>query len=249
MGVKHLALIQSTNRTDASGKAVANKILLALPEIEYSLIRPDLEYFALPRHHTLHEPNEILKFVYFPNGGMFSLVVVTENGRSVEAGIVGKEGIVGLTSTVGLTRSPLRDVVQIAVDGFRVAVVVLQDALRSAPQLHMMLSRYSVLHGLQVSQTAACNRLHDTQQRLSRWLLMTQDRVDSETLRITHDFLATMLGTDRPSVTLAARRLQNKQLIEYSRGSVKILDRKKLEKCACECYGVIQRFNDDLGLK
>jgi CRP-like cAMP-binding protein len=112
-----------------------------------------------------------------------------------------------------------------------------------------MLSRYAVVQGMQVAQTAACNRLHDIKQRLARWLLMSQDRVDSESLPISHDFLATMLGTDRLSVTLAAGILQKKKLIEYTRGAVKILNRKKLEASACECYGTTQQYNGELGLK
>jgi CRP-like cAMP-binding protein len=102
---------------------------------------------------------------------------------------------------------------------------------------------------MQVAQTAACNRLHDIKQRLARWLLMTQDRVDSESLPITHDFLATMLGTDRPSVSSAAGILQRDQLIEYTRGAVKIVNRNKLEDSACECYGITQQYNGQLGLK
>ena len=105
------------------------------------------------------------------------------------------------------------------------------------------------IRGMQVAQTAACNRLHDIEERLARWLLMTQDRVDSGALPITHDFLATMLGTDRSSVSLAAGVLQKKKLIEYTRGAVKIVNRKKLEDSACECYEVIQRFDGELGLK
>jgi len=112
-----------------------------------------------------------------------------------------------------------------------------------------MLSRYAVVRGMQVAQTAACNRLHDIEQRLARWLLMTQDRVDSGSLPITHDFLATMLGTDRPTVSLAAGVLQKKKLIEYTRGAVKIVNRKKLEDSACECYGVIRQYDGELGLK
>jgi CRP-like cAMP-binding protein len=112
-----------------------------------------------------------------------------------------------------------------------------------------MLSRYAIVQGMQVAQTAACNRLHDVKQRLARWLLMTQDRVDSESLPITHDFLATMLGTDRPSVSVAAGVLQRKKLIEYTRGAVKIVNRKKLEDCTCECYGITQQYNGELGLK
>jgi CRP-like cAMP-binding protein len=112
----------------------------------------------------------------------------------------------------------------------------------------MTLSRYAVVQGIQVAQTAACNRLHDLEQRLARWLLMAQDRVASASLFITHDFLATMLGTDRPSVSLAAGVLQKKRNIEYSRGAVKILNRRKLENSACECYAVIQQFSAAVGL-
>ena len=139
--------------------------------------------------------------------------------------------------------------VQITGDGFRVKVALLQDVLASSPRLQLMLSRYAVVQGMQVAQTAACNRLHDIKQRLARWLLMSQDRVDSESLPISHDFLATMLGTDRLSVTLAAGILQKKKLIEYTRGAVKILNRKKLEASACECYGTTQQYNGELGLK
>jgi CRP-like cAMP-binding protein len=113
----------------------------------------------------------------------------------------------------------------------------------------MILNRYAAIRGMQVAQTAACNRPHEIRQRLARWLLMTQDRVDSETLPISHDFLATMLGTDRPTVTLAARVLQNSGLIEYTRGAVKIVNRKKLEDSACECYGVIRQYDGELGMR
>jgi CRP-like cAMP-binding protein len=112
-----------------------------------------------------------------------------------------------------------------------------------------MLNRHAGLQGMQVAQTAACNRLHDIEQRLSRWLLMTQDRVHSGVLPITHDFIATMMGTDRSTVSLAALVLQKKGIIDYVRGAVKIVNRRKLEKSACECYDVIQGFENDLGLR
>jgi CRP-like cAMP-binding protein len=222
---------------------------LAIPDSEYLCVREHLEFVELPQHHVLHEPDESLHFVYFPNGGLLSLVVVMESGETVEAGIVGKEGIAGIPSAVGLRRNPFREVVQISGDGFRIRVDVLQYTLQLSPRLQMMISRYIALHCLQVSQTAACNRLHGAEQRLARWLLMTQDRVDSAMLSITHDFLATMLGTDRPTISLAAGILQKKKLIEYPRGTVKILNREKLERSACECYGIIQQLNGDLGLK
>jgi CRP-like cAMP-binding protein len=125
----------------------------------------------------------------------------------------------------------------------------LERVLRSAPQLQMILSRHSGLQGMQVAQTAACNRLHDIQQRLSRWLLMTQDRVNLAVLPITHDFVATMMGTDRSTVSLAASELQKKGIIEYIRGAVKVVNRRKLQNTACECYDVIRQFEDDLGLR
>jgi CRP-like cAMP-binding protein len=140
-------------------------------------------------------------------------------------------------------------VVQVTGDGFRIKVGALQNTLKSAPHLQMVLNRYAAIRGMQVAQTAACNRLHDIKQRLARWLLMTQDRVDLEALPITHDFLATMLGTDRPTVSLAAGVLQKRGLVEYTRGAVKIVNRKKLEGSACECYGVIRQYDGDLGLK
>jgi CRP-like cAMP-binding protein len=241
--------VQSGERTNIEGKPVSNKILLALSDSEYLSVRAHLEFVELPPHHILHEPNESLHFVYFPNGGLLSLVVVMESGVTVEVGIVGREGIAGIPSAVGLRRNPFREVVQVAGNGFKIKVEVLQDILRSTPQLQVMLSRYIVLHTLQVSQTAACNRLHSAEQRLARWLLMTQDRVDFAVLSITHEFLATMLGTDRPTISLAAGILQKKKLIEYPRGAVKILNRAKLERSACECYGIIQQLNGDLGLK
>ena len=249
MARKAVQSMQSGERTNMAGKPVSNKILLALPDSEYLSVRRHLDFVELPQHRVLHEPNESLRFVYFPNGGLVSLVIVMESGETVEAGIVGKEGIAGIPSAVGLRRNPFREVVQIAGDGFRIKADVLQHALESSPQLQMALSRYTVLHYLQVSQTAACNRLHSAEQRLARWLLMAQDRVDSGVLSITHDFLATMLGTDRPTITLAAGILQKKKLIEYPRGAVKILNRTKLERAACECYGIIQQLNGELGLK
>ena len=240
---------QPSERTNTAGKQVSNKILLAISDSDYGALRPHLEYVSLPNHLVLHEAGGKLEFAHFLNRGLISLVVVMKDGKTAEAGIVGNEGFTGTLAAVGLSRSPLQGVVQITGDGFRVAVAALQNTLASAPHLQLILSRYGAIRGMQVAQTAACNRLHDIEQRLARWLLMTQDRVDSGSLPITHDFLATMLGTDRPSVTLAAGVLQKKKLIEYTRGAVKIVNRKKLEDSACECYGVIQQYDGELGLK
>jgi CRP-like cAMP-binding protein len=241
--------VQSGERTNAAGKPVGNKILLSISDSEYSSLRPHMEYVRLPNHLVLHEAGARLEFGYFPNRGLISLVVVMRDGKTAEAGVVGNEGFTGTAAVVGLSRGPLRAVIQVTGDGFRVKVGALQRTLESAPQLQALLNRYAAIRGMQLAQTAACNRLHDIKQRLARWLLMTQDRVDSGALPITHDFLATMLGTDRPTVSLAAGVLQKKGLIEYTRGAVKIVNRKKLEDSACECYGVIRQYDGELGLK
>jgi CRP-like cAMP-binding protein len=162
---------------------------------------------------------------------------------------LGKEGFTGIPATVGVSRSPLQVIVQISGDGFRMQMGVLQVILESVQTLQWFLNRYAILQGVQVDQTAACNRLHDIEQRLARWLLMSQDRIDSVLLPITHDFLATMLGTNRSSVSLAAAVLQRKKAIKYLHGSVTIVNRKKLESCACECYGTMRQYNGQLGLK
>src|ERR1700688_2615289 len=246
---KVLQVVQSGERTNTDGKPVGNKILLSISDSDYKLLRPNLEYVNLPNHLVLHEGSGKLEFAYFPNRGLISLVVVMKNGKTAEAGIVGNEGFTGTLAAVGLSRSPLQAVVQITGDGFRVEVGALQNTLESAPHLQVMLNRYALVRGMQVAQTAACNRLHDIEQRLARWLLMTQDRMDSGSLPITHDFVATMLGTDRPTVSLAAGVLQRKGLIEYTRGAVRIVNRKKLEDSACECYAVIRQYDGELGMK
>ena len=249
MSGRNFRVVQAGERTSVDGKPVKNKVLLAIPDNEYKLVRPALTYVELPSHLSLHEPAQDIEFVYFPNRGMVSQVVVTKDGRTVEVGVVGNEGYVGAGLAAGLSRSPVREIVQIAGDGFRMMGNALQRILRSAPQLQMILNRHTGLQGMQVAQTAACNRLHNIQQRLSRWLLMTQDRVDSGMLPITHDFVATMMGTDRSTVSLAASAMEKNGIIEYMRGAVKIVNRRKLEKSACECYGVIHQFEDDLGLR
>lgn len=239
----------SGERTNADGKPVRNRILLSIPPREFRAIRPYLEFVSLRHHAVLHEPTRRLLHAYFPNGGLISMVVATEDGRMVEAGVVGHEGVAGVPVAFDLPRCPLRQVVQISGDALRITAGGLQNVLKSTPQFQITLARYGILQGMHVAQTAACNRLHGVSQRLARWLLMAQDRVDSGTLPITHDFLATMLGTDRPSVTLAAGALQKKNAIRYMRGIVQVLNRKRLESSACECYRVIQQFNGDLRLK
>lgn len=244
-----LATLAPGSRSDGAGKAVRNVILLTIPNKEYNLLRPHLEPVDLPQYDILEEPGEKIDFTYFLNEGMTSLVALSRDGRSVEVGIVGKEGMVGMSLIAGLRHGTFRAIMQMAGCGVRVRAEVFQDVLLSAPALRTELSRFALMHGMQVAQIAACNRLHEVEQRLARWLLMCQDRFDCQLLPLTHEFLAQMLGTGRPSVSLAAGSLEDAGLIENLRGTVKILNRKSLEEAACECYGVIQHFNSALGLK
>ena len=237
------------SRTDVAGKPVSNVILLSLPDDEYGMIRPYLEPVELPQYDIVHEPGEKIDFAYFLNDGMMSLVALNHDGRSVEVGIVGKEGMVGMSLMMRLRRGIFRSIMQITGSGLRIKAKAFQDVLHNAPRLQAELCHFALMHGMQVAQLAACNRLHEVDQRLVRWLLMCQDRVDFQSLPLTHDFLAQMLGTGRPSVSLAAADLENAGLIENQRGTVKVLNRKSLEDAACECYGVIQHFNGGLGLK
>jgi CRP-like cAMP-binding protein len=220
--------------------ALRNRLLSSLPTREFKNLRPFLEACELAQHDVLHESTSKQQFVYFPCSGLVSLVVSTEDGSTVETGMVGREGLAGLASVVGVGRSPLRQVVQIAGDGFRIRVGDLHSALDGSPELQSGICRYAVIMGMQVAQIAACNRLHDAVQRLARWLLMARDRVGGAPLPITHDFLAAILGTDRPSVSLAAKILQRKKLIDYKRGKIGILNAKRLENASCECYRVIR---------
>jgi len=241
--------VQPGSRTDASGKAISNVVLLSVPDEEYNLIRPHLEAVSLPQHQVLHEPGEKIEFTYFLNNGMCSVVALSRDGRSVEVGIIGKEGMVGMSVMVGLRHDTFRAIMQMSGTGVRVRSEAFAEVLPAAPTLRAQLSRFALMHSVQVAQLAACNRLHENGQRLVRWLLMCQDRMDSAFLPLTHEFIAQMLGTGRPSVSLAAAALENAGLIENERGKVTILNRKSLEEMACECYGIIQHFNGSLGLK
>src|ERR1700679_2006290 len=154
MTPKNFRVPPASQRTSVDGKQIGNKVLLATPDNEYELMRPDLTYIDLPGHLSLHEPTQNIEFVYFPNRGMVSQVVVTKDGRCVEVGVVGNEGYVGAGLAAGLSRSSVREIVQIAGDGSRVLGNALQRILRSAPQLQVTLNRLTGLQGMQVAQTA-----------------------------------------------------------------------------------------------
>ncbi|HWF40181.1 MAG TPA: Crp/Fnr family transcriptional regulator [Candidatus Acidoferrales bacterium] len=248
MALSAVRLLPSGEPVNIQGHPVKNRLLRGMPENEFLIVRSQLKFLTLPNHMVLHKPKSRVPHVYFLNEGMISLVVECDDGRKVEVAVVGAEGASGVPAVVNLKTSPLQEIIQISGAGFRMEAAALQQCLRFAPQFRDRLNRYAVLQTMQIAQTAACNRLHEIQERLARWLLMTQDRVPSTYLPITHDFLAEMLGTDRPTVTLAAGMLQKKGAIQYVRGAIRIVHRNTLRKQACECYAAMEQFNVDLGL-
>jgi CRP-like cAMP-binding protein len=224
-----------------------NAILSSLPESEVKSLSPYLEFQELPVRTVLVDPEEPLRYAYFLHTGAASFVVPTSEGRSVEVGLVGKSGLVGMPLAFGVNKSNLRISMQFAGTGHRIKADDLQRVLPATPHLHKMMCRFVLLQAMQASQTAACNRLHNLEQRLARWLLMTQDRVGPEFV-MTQEYLAEMLGTGRPSVSLTASQMQKEGAIRYSRGLMKIVSRGVLEKMSCECYATVRRFYRDLGL-
>lgn len=225
----------------SNGKEIRNLLLKNLPGRECSLIFDKLTLLDLSLEHLLLEAGDPMSYAYFPNTAMISLLTLMNDGKSVEVGIVGKEGFVGLPLLGGFRTSPYRMNIQAEGTLFRIGSADLQEMLVKCPQLLKALVQFSQKAALQVTQTAACNRLHEVEERLARWLLMSRDRIDSDDLPLTQEFLGQMLGTRRSSVSLAAASLQKARLIEYVRGHVTILDRKGLEGASCECYGQLQR--------
>ncbi len=238
------AAIPSDSRTDGNGNALHNRILLGLPGKECNFLFPKLVFVDLRLHDLLQEAGNPIQYCYFPNTAMASILNVMDDGKSVEVGLAGREGFVGLPVIAGFRSTASRVVTQAEGSAFRINADDMREALRICPQLMVRLLRYSQEATMEVTQIAACNRLHEVEERLARWLLMSHDRIVSDRLPLTQDFLAQMLGTRRASVTVAAGALQRAGLIQYTRGHVSILNREALESACCECYGVIKQQLD-----
>ena len=231
----------ASSRQDGDGNRIQNEILIALPPKEFDAVVSKLEFVRLKSHQVLHEAGETIKSAYFCNSGMFSVLTVMPDGKSVEVGLVGKEGMSGVPLIAGFRTSHTRTVVQVEATAFRIDAEHFKTAIRQSPKLERQAQRFAQLAALQVMQIATCNRLHEVEERLARWLLMSHDRVGSHRLPLTQDFLAQMLGTRRSSVSIAAGILQKAGLIQHARGESTILDRQGLEEAACDCYEQLQR--------
>jgi CRP-like cAMP-binding protein len=230
---------KKSRRPDVDGNQIHNRILLALPRGEREIVLSKLELMRLKPLQLLHDVGDHLKSAYFCNSGMISTLSVFPDGKSVEVGLVGTEGFVGLPLLVGFRSSPIRANVQIEGSAFRIGADSLIDCLQRCPTLAMQLQQFSQILGMQVTQIAACNRLHPVEERLARWLLMCADRAGNHRLPLTQELLGQMLGTRRASVTIAAGLLQQAGLIDYTRGDIHILNRGKLEDASCVCYELI----------
>ncbi len=223
-----------------------NLILAALPSLEFKRLSEHLESVDLKLGDVLQMPEDQIEYVYFPTDGVISLLAILEDGETVEAGIVGREGMVGIPIVLGVDTTTNQALVQGSGEALRMKATSLKAYLRNDGVLQPLLLRYVHAIFAQVSQTAACNRVHTLNERLARWLLLTHDLLGRDKFDLTHELLARMLGTRRAGVSVAASSLREAGLIDYSRGQVVMLNRKGLEDASCECYGVVKVEYDRL---
>ncbi|MEP0800152.1 Crp/Fnr family transcriptional regulator [Funiculus sociatus GB2-M1] len=225
--------------SEASPQAV-NRLLATLLEPEYQRLVPHLEHVSLPLGQVLHKRGESIEYVYFPHRAIVSLLSTPEEGSKVEVGLVGNEGVVGIPNILGDNIAATTAMVQLAGSGMRIKASLIKSEFQQGGVLQSLLLRYTQALYALASQNAACNRLHHLEERLARWLLLVCDRVGSNELRLTQEFISEMLGVRRAGVTDAANSLQQAGLIRYHRGKITIVNRQELEAACCPCYGIIK---------
>jgi CRP-like cAMP-binding protein len=231
--------------TKRKNTSVANRLLAALPKKDYQKLLAASEPVTLVFGDILFEPGDNIRHVYFPNDGIVSLLSTVGEGEHVEVGMVGNEGMAGLPVFMGVSKSRTRALVQGEGSALRMKSAALRKETSNGSPLNKLLHLYTHSLMTQISQSAACNRFHQVNPRLARWLLMTHDRTAGDEFRLTQEFLSQMLGVRREGVTLAAGALQKQKLISYSRGQIKILDRAGLEATSCKCYEVVKDEYDN----
>jgi CRP-like cAMP-binding protein len=219
-------------------------VLASLPAREYKRLQTHLEPIELTFGQVLYEPGKAMRYVYFPIDCLVSLLTAVDKRRTLEVGMVGNEGMAGMPFILGMGVSGVRAIVQGAGTALRMASAPFRIEFDRNPSLQGALYRYTYALMAQVSQTAACNRFHEAEPRLSRWLLMTRDRVGSDEFPLTHEFLAHMLGVRREGVTEAASALKRRKLISYNRGKIRILDVRGLKASSCSCYQIVKTVFD-----
>jgi CRP-like cAMP-binding protein len=226
-----------------------NLILSQLPELEYAALAKFLVPVELPLGKRLSDPNLPIDHIYFLNSGLISTDALTEKGESVEVGVIGREGFSGLPALLDQPQMSHSVMMQGSGEGLRIRSSIVRDEFLKGGVLRSLVHSFAYLQMVQTSQSVLCNRMHPVDARLARWLLTSVDRMESETLHLTQEFLAQMLGTQRSTVTVAAGAMQREGLISYSRGKIHILEPAKLEAQACECYGIVRSsYNRVLGM-
>ena len=230
----------------ASHSPTQNHLLAALPAVEFDRVSEHLELVAMPLGAALYESGGQLQHVYFPTTSIVSLLYVLEDGASAEIAVVGNEGILGISLFMGGETTPSRAVVQSAGHGYRLKAGLIKEEFNRAGPVLRLLLRYTQALITQMTQTAVCNRHHSVEQQLCRWLLLSLDRLPTDSLKMTQELIANMLGVRREGVTEAAGKLQRAGLIRYSRGRIEVLDRPGLEQAVCECYAVVKLEFDRL---
>jgi CRP-like cAMP-binding protein len=218
-----------------------NHLLARLPEDEFKRLFHLLESVALPTKKVLYRARSPIDYVYFPTSGMVSAIVVMKDGSAIEVMTIGNEGVTGLTAFIGNKISPDDVIVQVPGQGFRMRADAFEEEASRGGPFWKILVLYHTAFLMQVSHSVACNGLHTVEKRCCRWLLRTQDRMGSDSLPLTHEFLAIMLGVRRATVSEVLRPLQERGVIHSGRGVIKILDRPGLEALACECYRTVNQ--------
>ena len=221
-----------------------NRVLASIPAEEYRRLEAALEPVTLDFGDVIYEPGKSIRHVYFPLTCLISLLTAVDRKRTLEVGMVGNEGMAGMPFILGIGISGVRAIVQGAGDALRMPAAPFRIEFDRNPALKDALYRYTYALMAQISQTAACNRFHEGEERLARWLLMTRDRVGSDSFALTHEFLAHMLGLRREGVTEAASALKRRGLIDYTRGKIHILDGKGLKGSSCTCYQIVRKVYD-----
>jgi len=217
---------------------IKNQLLARLEPEDAQLLESHLKHVELGLRQPIEQPNRPIKYVYFPESGMVSVVTNGARKKQLEVGIIGREGVTGLTVILGNDRSPHSTYVQMAGHGYRITADDLRGAMRKSPTLHGALLHYVQAFMTQTAHTAASNGSAKLEERLARWLLMAHDRMDGDELPLVHEFLALMLGVRRPGVTVAVHTLEAQGLIRAMRGNINIVDRAGLEELAGAAYGV-----------
>jgi CRP-like cAMP-binding protein len=217
-----------------------NIILSQLPADEYTALARHLVPIELPLEKQLSEPNRPIEFIYFLNTGLISTDAVTLKGEQVEVGLIGREGLSGLAALLDQPQMSHSVIMQGSGEGFRIRSTTARAQFLKGGMFQRLVHAFAYLQLVQITQSVLCNRMHEVEQRLARWLLSSADRMESDFLHLTQEFLSQMLGVQRSTVTVAAGELQRAGLIGYSRGRIHILDRAGLTGRACECYGIVE---------